>query len=212
MLTTEHFTLQTARSATVSEAGGRAASYLASVSGGLLALTLLAGGERPGPVFVPAAFAVGLMLALLGTTTFLRLVQSGIEDARSGVAIGRVRHAYLERAPHLRPYFLQSDHDDLPSVMANMGLRPGPRQILVTSASAVAVVNSSVLGALVAGGAAVLGVGAAGVVLGALAGFGVAFALHLRAERGLWDEARALFPSRFPAPGPAAQDPSVGQR
>src|SRR3954471_20811662 len=41
-VTTEHFTLQGARSQTVSEATGRASVFLASVSGGLVAVGLLA--------------------------------------------------------------------------------------------------------------------------------------------------------------------------
>jgi hypothetical protein len=41
-ITTEHFTLQGARSATISEATGRAGMFLASVSGGLIAWGLVA--------------------------------------------------------------------------------------------------------------------------------------------------------------------------
>jgi hypothetical protein len=38
VLTTEHFTLQGARAATISESTGRATMFLSSVSGGLVAL------------------------------------------------------------------------------------------------------------------------------------------------------------------------------
>ena len=41
-ITTEHFTLQGARSQTVSESTSRASMFLASVSGGLVALGLVA--------------------------------------------------------------------------------------------------------------------------------------------------------------------------
>jgi hypothetical protein len=61
-LTTEHFTLQTARSATIADSNGRSALYLATVSSAVVALALL-----------PA-------LVLLGVLTYLRLVQTAIED------------------------------------------------------------------------------------------------------------------------------------
>jgi hypothetical protein len=41
-VTTEHFTLQGARAATIAESTGRASMFLASVSGGLVALGLVA--------------------------------------------------------------------------------------------------------------------------------------------------------------------------
>lgn len=156
MLTTEHFTLQTARSATISEANGRAATFLSTVSGVLLALTLLGNASRLGLPFVLAAFALGLVLVLLGLTTFQRLLEAGIEDVRYGQGINRIRRYYLSRAPHLRPYFVQSEEDDLGSVMANMGIKPGRTQMWLTGASGVAVVNAALVGALVGGVAGLL--------------------------------------------------------
>ena len=41
VMTTEHFVLQTARSAGISEVNGRAAFYLAAVSSGLIALAFI---------------------------------------------------------------------------------------------------------------------------------------------------------------------------
>ncbi len=41
-VTTEHFTLQGARSSTIAEASGRATMFLGTVSGGLVALGLIA--------------------------------------------------------------------------------------------------------------------------------------------------------------------------
>ena len=50
-VTTEHFTLQGARSQTVAEATGRASIFLASVSGGLVALALMATAAHIGTAF-----------------------------------------------------------------------------------------------------------------------------------------------------------------
>jgi hypothetical protein len=56
-VTTEHFTLQGARSQTISESTGRASILLASVSGGLIALGLMATAAHVGTAFY--VFSVG---------------------------------------------------------------------------------------------------------------------------------------------------------
>jgi hypothetical protein len=63
--TTEHFTLQGARISTISESTGRASMFLGAVSGGLLALGLIATASRVGTAF----YAFGLVL--LPTLTFV---------------------------------------------------------------------------------------------------------------------------------------------
>src|SRR6186997_1785898 len=50
-VTTEHFTLQGARSSTISESTGRASVFLGAVSGGLIALGLVATATKTGVAF-----------------------------------------------------------------------------------------------------------------------------------------------------------------
>src|SRR3954451_23883540 len=50
-ITTEHFTLQGARAATIAESTGRATMLLGAVSGGLVALGLFATATRVGSAF-----------------------------------------------------------------------------------------------------------------------------------------------------------------
>src|SRR5690349_9051659 len=57
-VTTEHFTLQGARASTVAESNGRANMFLAAVSGGLVALGLVATASSLGAAF----YAFGLVL------------------------------------------------------------------------------------------------------------------------------------------------------
>jgi hypothetical protein len=57
-VTTEHFVLQGARAVTIAESTGRATMFLASVSGGLIALGLVASASRVGTAF----YAFGLVL------------------------------------------------------------------------------------------------------------------------------------------------------
>src|SRR3954467_2999863 len=79
-VTTEHFVLQGARAAPISESTGRANMFLASGSGGLVALGLVATATRVGT----ALYAFGLVLlptlAFVGLVTFERVLQTGIED------------------------------------------------------------------------------------------------------------------------------------
>src|SRR6266576_6941401 len=79
-ITTEHFTLQGERSQTVSEATGRASMFLASVSGGLVALSLMATAAKIGTPFYAVALTVLPTLAFVGLVTFDRVLQTRLED------------------------------------------------------------------------------------------------------------------------------------
>src|SRR3954463_6606971 len=78
--TTEHFNLQTARAGTISEANGRASIYLAALSSNLIALAFIGQVSRPGTAFYAFALILLPALALVGTVTFERLVQSSLEE------------------------------------------------------------------------------------------------------------------------------------
>ena len=56
--TTEHFTLQGARSSTIAESTGRATMFLASVSGGMVALGLIATNARLNVLFLASSVTV----------------------------------------------------------------------------------------------------------------------------------------------------------
>ncbi len=79
-VTTEHFTLQGARSSTISESTGRASVFLQAVSGGLIALGLVASAARTGAAFYTFGLILLPTLAFVGLATFHRVLQSGIED------------------------------------------------------------------------------------------------------------------------------------
>lgn len=78
--TTEHFNLQTARALTVSEANGRAAIYLATPSSSLIALAFIGQVAEFHTAFYASALILLPVLAFVGVVTFLRLVQSSVED------------------------------------------------------------------------------------------------------------------------------------
>ena len=134
-LTTEHFTLQGARSATITESLGRSTIYLGSLSASLVAFALIAQGESTVADFRFFALLILPGLSFLGTVTFVRIVETGIEDATYAQAINRIRRYYLELAGEDARYFALGANDDMEGVLANMGLTVsrwrGPRGSLL---------------------------------------------------------------------------------
>jgi hypothetical protein len=174
-VTTEHFTLQGARSSTIAESTGRASMFLASVSGGLVAFGLVATATGTGGAF----FAFGLVLlptlAFVGLVTFERTLQSAIEDLGYARRIARLRAYYINTAPELAPYLLSVRPKHEPQAE---DLRGGYSQGFRTVAGMVGVIT-----AVLVGSEASLAVSAAfdvpvvALALGAVIGFAVLFTL-----------------------------------
>ncbi|HET9556530.1 MAG TPA: hypothetical protein VFS70_05270, partial [Actinomycetota bacterium] len=91
-LTTEHFTLQTARAVAVSEGNGRTALYVGALSSTLVALALVAQRSPLGEVFFVVALTILPAVFFLGLVTYVRVLQSSIEDIVYARAINRIRH------------------------------------------------------------------------------------------------------------------------
>jgi hypothetical protein len=202
-LTTEHFTLQGARSQTVSESASRASLYLFSVSSSLVALGFIGQISTVGDTFKVFALTVLPTLYVLGLFTFVRLVQSVAEDFQYGRAINRIRHHYLELAGDKAHLFMMSAHDDAIGVLTNMGIKHSARQAYFTTPSMVAVINSVVGGSAVAIAVGAIGDSPLGVAaaIGGLAAIVSLAAMrryetrYLRAGVG---ELEILFPSPHP--------------
>ena len=113
-MTTEHFTLQTARAATVAESNGRSSLFTGAVSSAVVAMAFI--GQVSG--MNDAFFVFGLVLfpslIFLGFVTFDRVLQTALEDWIYASEINRIRHYYAEIAPEMKRYFIQSTHDDAP--------------------------------------------------------------------------------------------------
>jgi hypothetical protein len=103
-VTTEHFTLQGARSSTIAEATGRATMFLGAVSGGLVALGLIATAAGVGTAFYAFALILLPTLSFVGLATYDRVLQSGIEDLGYASRIARLRGYYFRYAPELVDY------------------------------------------------------------------------------------------------------------
>jgi hypothetical protein len=200
-LTTEHFTLQGARSQTMSESSARASVYVFSVSSALVALGFLAQISEAGDVFNAFALTVLPTLYVLGSVTFVRLVECGAEDFRYGMAINRIRSYYKELAGDRANLFLLSGHDDPEGVFQNMSLMVENRTPLFAFSSAIAVINGVVGGAATAIALGVLVDASLGLAatVGALAALASSVAWIRYADR-LLDAGAAEVQPLFPSP------------
>jgi hypothetical protein len=187
-VTTEHFTLQGARAATIAESTGRATMFLGSVSAGLVALGLIAAATHIGTTFYAFGVVVLATLSFVGLVTFERVLQSGIEDHGYAERIARLRAFYFDFAPEITSYLAS-----VPSAQrfAIQGLRAGYWQGLRTIAGMVGVVTAVLAGsaagliaAVAAGHSAV-----AGFVTGGVAALAVLLVL-MRLQDSAWGQIR----------------------
>jgi hypothetical protein len=79
-LTTEQFNLQSARMGTISEAGGRSTLYLGTLSSAVIAIAFVRQASELGGAFYLLVLTLLPPVFLLGVFTYLRLVQTSIED------------------------------------------------------------------------------------------------------------------------------------
>jgi hypothetical protein len=142
-VTTEHFVLQGARAATISESTGRASMFLASVSGGLVALGLVATASSVGTAFYAFGLVLLPTLGFVGLVTFERVLQSGIEDYGYAHRIALLRGYYFDNAPELAPYLLSVQPSERLRVQ---GLGNGRWQALRSVAGMVGVITAVLAG------------------------------------------------------------------
>jgi hypothetical protein len=179
MVTTEHFNLQSARAATISEANGRANIYLAAVSSNLIALAFIGQMSRLGPDFYAFALILLPVLAFIGVVTFQRLVQSSFEDIAYAQRIARLRDLYMALVPELEPYLLVQRARPGESLLHGELPAPSGWQLALTTAGMVSIVNSVVIGATAGLVLAALGVTSLAVTLATGAVIGTsALAVH----------------------------------
>ena len=210
ILTTEHWSLLSTRALSWNEAFSRATMFLAALSGAIVALALVAQVATFGSAFSTFALLILPVVLFLGVTTFLRLVQINREDLGWVIGMNLLRHAYLEAAPELRPYFITGWHDDESGVMATYGATAGRGALLhefVTTPGMLAVVDGVIAGVLGSIVGIALGWGAPiAMALGVAIAVATVGLLVLQQFRGVV-RPRSRHTPRFPA-GPSAESKS----
>lgn len=150
ILATEHWSLLAARTMTWNEVFSRASMFFTLLSAAVVALALVAQATDFGENFTIFALLLLPVVILTGLFTFLRLNVANNYDMLQVVGMNRIRHAYLEMAPELEPYFITSSHDDLPGVLQSAGLsRPRFLYMLASTPLLVGLVDAIVFGALI---------------------------------------------------------------
>jgi hypothetical protein len=183
-VTTEHFTLQGARAAAITESTSRATIFIGAVSAGLVALGLIATATRIGTAF----YAFGLMLlstlSFIGFVTLDRVLQSGIEELHYVERIARLRGYYFDFAPELTHYLASAPPSRR---LALLGLHSGVWPAIRTTAGMIGVVTAVLTGSA-AGLLATIAAShsaVAGFVTGGVVGVAVLVAL-MRYQLSAW--------------------------
>ena len=171
-LTTEHFVLQTAASATVTESASRASIYILALSSSLVAMGFAV--QSPA-AFAPFIASVLPAVFVLGLFTVIRLVDVTVEHQQYLRGIARIRGYYRTLTPEAAEYFA-AQHGRWPEARVTPSLLLG-RTIasLTTTGTMVAFINAFVADAgvtLLAHRALGMGIGMA-----LLLGSGTALAL-----------------------------------
>jgi hypothetical protein len=201
ILTTEHWSPLATRALTWNEAFSRATTFLAVLSGAVLALALVAQGRGFDEGFATFALLILPVVLFVGIATFIRLVSINHEDVGWVIGMNLLRHAYLAAAPELRQYIVTGSSDDEAGIMATFGARPGPGSFvheLVTTPGVLAVVDGVVGGVLIgiltmrAGLTDAIGIGLA--VGGALATVAIQLIYQYRGVVKPREEGSARFP------------------
>jgi hypothetical protein len=105
ILSTEHWSLLSARSLAYNEAFTRGGMFLAFLSTSFVALALVA---QAVPIDAGFLVVVAIVLAfdlVVGLTTYGRIIGANSEDYRAVHGMARIRHGYGEIAPIVLPYF-----------------------------------------------------------------------------------------------------------
>ncbi|HWD48184.1 MAG TPA: hypothetical protein VHM23_31490 [Actinomycetota bacterium] len=149
-LTTEQFNLQTARMGTIAEANGRSTLYLGALSSAVIAMAFVGQASQLGDTFYLFALMLLPPLFLLGVFSYLRLVQTSIEDMVYAIGTFRIRQYFLGLDPAAVPFFPPTDPQGMTKLERMGVVATGPLQMLLTAASMVGCINAIVGGVAVA--------------------------------------------------------------
>jgi hypothetical protein len=202
-LTTEQFNLQTARMGTIAEANGRSTLYLGTLSSAVIAIAFVGQANQLGDSFYLFALTVLPPVFLLGVFSYLRLVQTSIEDMVYAVGTFRIRQYFLGLDPAAVPFFPPTDPWGMTRLERIGVVASGPLQLLLTAASMIACINAIVGGVAVA--LAVRSLLDAPMPVAAVSGMilAVAFALLLFAYQiRRFRRAAAVVPELYQGQGP----------
>lgn len=203
ILGSEFSSLVAARSLAWSETFSRTTMFLATLSGSMVALALVAQSSEFGTPFRVFALVILPVVLFVGKTTVARLGASNYHAAMCVIGMNRIRHAYLEIAPDLRPLFVLGTNDDAHGVMKSMGLPPGQptyQHFLSSTPTLITIIDAIIAGVITVLVLSFFELSDWLSALGAVAGFAAILAFHqIWALRSI-GAARAGLQPLYPTP------------
>ncbi len=103
MMTTEHYTLQSAQAQEVADINGRNTLFIGAVSSTLIALAFIRQISHLGAAFSVLSLVLFPSLFFVGLITFEWFLQATNTIIIYGRGNNRIRHLYLEYAPQMHP-------------------------------------------------------------------------------------------------------------
>ena len=200
ILTTEHFTLQSARQLCLQDMQNRSTIFLTAVSASLVAISVFGSATQFRGGFVNFVLALLFSLWVLGMLTWTRVVQAAVEDVIISFGIARIRHRYTEIAPDVRELFVRSIHDDYAGIDHEMGTTQTWWQKYMPTYIAVSFVTGVLAGSMVA--FSLNEIANATVVvqmLGAIAAFAINVSIFRSLSQRLWSNVYRFFPPLYPS-------------
>jgi hypothetical protein len=204
ILSTEHWSLLSARSLAYNEAFTRGGMFLTFLSMSFVALALLAQGMSFDEQFLTVAAVVLAFDLVIGLTTYGRIVGANEDDLRAIHGMARIRHGYTQIAPIVAPYFTTATHDDMAGIDLSYGNPPSSGAGLIfygltTSGGMIGLIVSMVGGVLIGVLALIIGEpGGWAVWIGVAGAVGVFTVLAL-ATFGRIPRTQAKLTVRFPS-------------
>lgn len=209
ILTTEHFTLQSARQLCLQDMQNRSTIFLTAVSASLVAFGFFGSATHFTGAFFIFVLVLLISLWILGVLTWTRVLQAAIEDAIICFGIARIHHRYTELAPDISPLLVRSTHDDFTGINWEMGSTQEWWQKLMPTYVAISFVTSVIAGSAVAFALAEIGHATLPTqLIAAVTLFVLNMLLFRRLAIPLWNNVDRYFPPRYPSESKSGTHPS----
>ena len=181
ILSTEHWSLLSARSLVYNESFARAGMFLTFLSASLVALAFVASAMAFDRTFLLLASMLVFVDLVIGLATLGRMLDTSVDDLRAIAGMNRIRNAYVQIAPAVEPFLSASIHDDSNGVMQTYG-EPEVRAPLLafihgltTAGGMITVIDAILAGAFAGIVATLLGVTLTVALVAAGIGFVIVF-------------------------------------
>jgi hypothetical protein len=206
ILSTEHWSLLSARSLVYNEAFARAGMFLTFMSASLVALAFVANAMAFSRLFLVLAALLLFVDIAIGLATLGRMLDASVEDLRSIAGMNRIRNAYVRVAPAVAPFLSASAFDDTTGVLETYGqpkIRTGLAAFihgLTTAGGMIMMIDALLAGALGGIVAIYLAADAAGAFGVGVLAFVAMFLILNRYAYGVIAGFEGTWAARFPSP------------